>query len=338
MKKDVIGIGAMNLDRLYRVDRVLEEGETGRQDETDRETPTPAGSAREEQTSAGGSAANTIYGLAKLGIGTGFVGAVGNDPDGQKLVESLQTVGVDTSNISVKDKVHTGSAICLVDNEGRRAIYVSPGANTLLTKQDFSTDYLSQANIIHLSSLAGEEPFRLAQDIVASLPLSVTLSFAPGALYTAKGINSLKWILKRTNLLFTNREEMEGLTGLEFSTGAQKCLDEGCRTVVVTLGAGIETGDKTPATCYIRNEEQELFINPPSADKQELPIVDTTGAGDAFIAGFLFGMLRGKELEECGLLGNLVARFCITMMGAREGLPSLDELTEKYSQLYNRDL
>lgn len=326
------------MDHLYKVDRVLREGETGRHDESGQGLPPIPDSKAEEQSSAGGSAANTIYGLARLGISTGFVGAVGNDPDGQKLVESLRTAGVDTSGITVKNEASTGSAVCLVDDEGRRAIYVSPGANTLLTRQDFPIEYLTQAKIVHLSSLAGEGPFHVVQELIASLPPPVTLSFAPGALYAAKGINSLKRILQHTNLLFTNREEMEELTGLEFSTGAQKCLDEGCRTVVVTLGAGIETGDKTPATCYIRNEEQELFINPPSADQQELPVVDTTGAGDAFIAGFLFGLVRGKGLEDCGLLGDLMARFCITRMGAREGLPSLEQLTKKYRQLYKRAL
>ncbi len=336
-QKDVIGIGAMNMDRLYRVDRVLQEGESGRHDESNHGAPIPAGSQSVEQVAGGGSAANTICGLAKLGINTGFIGAVGNDADGQKLIESLRTAGVDTSGITVKDELSTGSAICLVDNEGRRAIYVSPGANARISRQDFSPDYTSQAKIIHLSSLNGEEPFRLVQDIVASLLPSITFSFAPGALYAAKGINGLKQILKRTNILFTNREEMGQLTGQEFSSGAQKCLAEGCHTVVVTLGAGIDTGDKTPATCYIRNEKQGIFTKPAKA-QQEYPILDTTGAGDAFIAGFLFGLLRGKSLEECGLLGDLMARFCITCMGAREGLPSLEELAARYWQLYQRDV
>ena len=66
--------------------------------------------------------------------------------------------------------------------------------------------------------------------------------------------------------------------------------------------------------------------------------MDTTGAGDAFATGFLYGLPNGKGLEECGRLGDIVAQFSIAKIGARQGLPTLDELVQRYHQLYNKQL
>jgi ribokinase len=65
---------------------------------------------------------------------------------------------------------------------------------------------------------------------------------------------------------------------------------------------------------------------------------DTTGAGDAFASGFLYGLVKGKGLEECGRLGNITAQFSITEIGAREGLPTVDELAQRYQELYSQQL
>jgi sugar/nucleoside kinase (ribokinase family) len=95
-------------------------------------------------------------------------------------------------------------------------------------------------------------------------------------------------------------------------------------------------GSKTAsAICYIRDVDREYLIEP--ADITETP-VDTTGAGDAFAAGFLYGFLNNKELEECGHLGNIVAQFSITKIGARQGLPTLIQLAQRYKELYNSQL
>ncbi len=81
-------------------------------------------------------------------------------------------------------------------------------------------------------------------------------------------------------------------------------------------------------TGYIRDTEMEYEVEPqregPEAE------LETTGAGDAFAAGFLFGFIKGKEIEECGLLGDIVAGFAINEMGARKGLPSLTQLSQRY--------
>jgi ribokinase len=319
-KIEIIGLGALNIDHIKIVERILEDGEAV---------------ALETKSTPGGSAANTIYGLARLGVSTGFCGVVGDDDYGRTLLQDFQKVGVDTSQIRVKQGAKTGTVLCLSDRLGRRSLYVVPSANSLLTMDDLDPAYINRAGMLHLASFADEAQFKVVLELVERLASSVRLSFAPGALYAAKGLKNIAPILKRTYLLFINQNEMRQLTGKDVINGAEDCLKQGCQIVVVTLGTGGKI-KKTTAVGYIRDAEQEYIIEPLSGDIGAE--VDTTGAGDAFAAGFIYGLLKGKGLEDCGRLGNIVARFCISKMGAREGLPTLKELTQHYQELYKQGL
>ena len=312
---EIVGLGAMNMDRVYRVDEIVADGE---QLVTDSEAV------------PGGSAANTIYGLAKLGVKTGFVGAVGRDEDGEELIQNLETVGVDTSQIRVKQDVKTGSTICFSDKLGRRALYVSPGANNLLASEDITLAYFNQARMVHLSSFADEKQFNLQAGLVKEMGASVRVSLAPGMLYVTKGLEALAPLLEKTHIILVNRDEIERLTSREFRAGARECLNLGCQIVVVTLGKGFTTDKAKTITGYIRDAEQEYEIEPEEQGVESQS--ETTGAGDAFAAGFLFGLLRDKRIEECGLLGDIMAGFAISGIGARKGLPSLAQLSQRYLQ------
>ena len=309
---EVIGLGALNVDNIYQVERILEDGEAVIQDLA---------------VFPGGSAANTIYGLARLGVNTGFAGAIGDDAEGKVLLKDFQKAGVDSTQIKTKPGAKTGSVFCLSDRLGRRSLYVLPGANSLLTTDDLDLDYLNQAEILHLSSFADDRQFKMSLELAERLDSSVKISFSPGALYAARGLKALAAILARTYILFTNQSEIHQLTGEEFKAGAKSCLKQGCHLVVVTLGKGAshETG---MTTSYIRTAENEYLVEPGS--KNVVSTTDTTGAGDAFATGFLYGILKGKKLDECGCLGDIVARFSIAKTGARQGLPTLDELSQHY--------
>jgi ribokinase len=322
---EVVGIGAMNMDQLYRVERILVDGEAA---------------VKEFSSHPGGSAANTIYGLAKLGVRTGFIGAVGNDEMGRMLIEDLAKVAVDVSQIKVKKGAKTGSALCLSDSQGRRSLYVMPGANSLLEAEDIDLDYINQAKIFYLSSFVHESQFELQKQVIAQLNPSVKVSFAPGSIYTAKGMQQLAPLLNKTYFLFLNRSEMKQLTGEDFATGAEKCLEQGCHIVVTTLGSAktklATKADRAALVAHILSNEGEYLIE--SRTKPAKPVVDTTGAGDAFAAGFLYGFLKGKDLQQCGFLGDTMARFCISKRGAREGLPSLAELSQEYYTIFGQQL
>jgi ribokinase len=317
---EVVGLGALNIDHIYKVERILDDGEAV---------------VLEAGSSPGGSAANTIYGLAKLGMKTGFGGVVGDDADGKTLLRDFQAVGVNTSRIRVKHGAKTGSVLCLSDKLGRRSLYVLPGANNQLSMDDLDLAYINQAGMLHLSSFADDRQLKVVLELADRLDSSVKLSFAPGALYAIKGLKNLAPILKRTHLLFLNQSEIRQLTGEDVTSGAKSCLRQGCQRVVVTLGTGGKLG-KATAIGYIRDAEHEYIIEPPS--RETGTEVDTTGAGDAFAAGFIYGLLKGKGPEECGQLGSIVAQLCIAKTGAREGLPTLKELAQHYLKLYNQEL
>lgn len=306
---EVVGLGAINMDYLYQVKEIV----------LDAEVPI-------EQTKAvpGGSAANTIYGLARLGIRTGFLGAVGDDEQGKACLRDFQQAGVDTSGIQIKKGVDTGLAMCLSDRAGRRSIYISPGANSLLNQQDIDLDYLGQAGMLHLSSFVDAGQFNIQAELLKKLPGRVKISLAPGMLYAARGMKALSPMLKKSHLLFINKDEIERLTGEDYEAGAKECLKQGCQIVVVTLGRGAKQPQSGRVlTSYICDRNHEYKVESP-ADSEDR--VDTTGAGDAFAAGFLFGLLKGKKLDECGRLGDTLAHFAMSEMGARQGLPTLPAL------------
>ena len=321
---EIVGLGALNIDHLYRVERILDDGEAV---------------VDEAKSFPGGSAANTIYGLAKLGVNAGYAGVIGGDAEGGILLEDFQKVSVDTSPIRVKPEVKTGSVLCLSDRLGKRSLYVAPGANSLLTLDDLDLIYINRTKWLHISSFADDRQLRVLLELMDKLDSPVKLSFAPGMLHATKELAILSPILNRTHLLFVNQREMQHLTGEDVIAGAESCLKQGCRMVVVTLGKGmrLKLDRRTiTAVCYIRDAENKYAIE--SSSQDIVSEVDTTGAGDAFAAGFLYGLLKGKGLNECGCLGDIVARFSLTKLGAREGLPTLIELAQHYHELYNKGL
>ena len=287
---EIIGIGALNMDKLYLIERIAEPGEEVRVDEVS-EQP-------------GGSAANTIAGLARLGVGTGFIGRVGDDADGTRLRMELEKEGVDTQGIEISPG-RTGIATVLVDRSGERAMYVYPGANDKLCITPDNRTYAKSAKWLHLSSFVGEYPFEMQKNILRESESKI--SFAPGMLYAQKGIDALQEIITQAEIVFLNRDEIEMLTGLGYRDGTERLNEIGAAVVVVTLGRD---------GCYIHTPAAETTV-PGYAAK----VVDTTGAGDAFCAGFLCGHLNGRPLDECGRIGNRVAARCVEAIGARTGLP-----------------
>ncbi len=325
----VVGLGALNMDYIYQVESILGDEETADPYKYREAEQKPLGKF------PGGSAANTIYGLARLGIKTGFVGVIGDDEDGGLLLKDFRKVGVDTSQISMKPRAKTGLARCLVDKLNFRSIQVTPGANSLLTIDDIDLDYINQAEILHISSFVDSAQLEVLLELVNKLDSSVKVSFSPGELYAVRGLGPLAPILARTHVLFANKKEVEQLTGRDFKKGAEVCLQYGCHIVAVTLGRGAKL-ETMMATSYVRDASNEYIIEP--GDNRVMAILDTTGAGDAFAAGFLYGLVNEKPLNECGRLGDIVARFSITKTGARQGLPTLKELSRRYREIYQKKL
>jgi ribokinase len=298
---DVVGFGALNVDKLFKVNRIA---------------------AKEEESfitgfaeTSGGSAANTVVGLARLGCKVGFVGKVAEDREGKILLEEFRKESVDTKGVAVAKQGRSGTVMGFVDEKGERALYIDPGANDQVQFDEKNRTYVSQTMFLHLTSFVGEESFQTQKKLVETIPEDVMVSFDPGALYARKGLAALESIVKRTFVLMPNAGELELLTGMaDYRRGAEAMLKKGVKVVAVKLGS---------RGCYVTDGRQSRNV-----EAFKVSVVDTTGAGDAFCAGFLYGLIKHKSLEECGRIGNFVASRCTTKMGARAGLPTLEDLTK----------
>jgi len=297
LRFDIICFGALNVDQLYRVNRIASADEESE--------------IMDFRETAGGSAANTAVGLARLGVKTGFIGKVATDREGELLIRSFLDEGVDTDGIVVSDAGRSGKVIGFVDEKGERALYVDPGVNDSLEFHEIDIDYASKADLLHLTSFVGEAPFEAQKTLVEALPdISVTVD--PGMIYARKGLKELGSLIKRCLVFFPNERELRLLTGKDYRKGADLLLKKGVKIVAVKLGA---------KGCYVTDGEENHLIEP-----FKVKVVDTTGAGDAFCAGFLYGIINNRTLRECGILGNFVASRTLTKIGARNGLPRREDL------------
>jgi len=296
---DVVGFGALNIDKLFKVNKIAGADEEG--------------FIIDCEEACGGSAANTIVGLARLGCKTGFIGKVADDREGRMLIEDFKREGVDASGIILARDGRSGTVMGFVDDKGERALYVDPGVNDTIEFNEINKEYAFQTNFLHLTSFVGEKPLQAQKKLAELLPENVNISLDPGELYARKGLNALKPIINKTFVFMPNEKELEILTGkANYEKGAETLLKRGVKVVAVKLGS---------RGCYVTNGKERLHI-----DAFKVKVVDTTGAGDAFCAGFLYGLIKNKSLKECGKIGNFVASQCIMKMGARTGLPTQIDL------------
>lgn len=300
----VIGFGALNLDKIYTVDKIPKEDEEG--------------FVIDVKIFPGGSAANTIVGLSRLGVESAYIGKVGSDEEGRILLSDLKREGVNTSFV-IKAEGRSGTAMIFVDSKGNRAILVDPGVNDTIKYEEIDVDNARKFGLLHLTSFICKnslESLNSQKRIVEEFEL---VSFDPGMPYAERGLKEMEKILKNTTIFLPNRQEIELLFSENYRSAAERCIEMGVEIVAVKLGS---------EGCWIKKGEKEILVKPFS-----VKVVDTTGAGDAFNAGFIYGYLRGRDLEECGRLGNFVAAKCIEKRGAREGLPSVSEMTEQFPNL-----
>jgi ribokinase len=297
---DVVGFGALNVDTLLKVDKIA-----GAEEESFIHDYTEA---------CGGSAANTMVGLARLGCNVGFVGKIADDHEGQLQIDCFQKEGVNTEGIIHSPKGKSGVCLGFVDKKGARALYINPGVNDQIEFREIQAPYVTDTQFLHLSSFIGEKSFRAQKKLMSFLPDSVKVSFDPGSIYAQKGLSAIEPIIQNSFVMMPNSLELQLLTDeTGIPEGAQKLIEMGVEIVAVKMG------DKG---CYVSNGEEKMTLQP-----YKVSAVDTTGAGDAFDAGFLYGLIHNRTLEDCGKLGNFVASRSIMKMGARDGLPTREDLT-----------
>ncbi len=301
MSLDIVGWGALNVDRLCQVNEFApEDGETFIYNET---------------KSCGGSASNTIIGTAKLGLNSGYIGKIGSDSNGKMMKDYLIKNNVNTEHLIEADG-ETGEVIGFVDDKGNRKLYVTPKINDKITNEDINRDYILNSKLLHLTSFVGlnpEDPSINTQfEILEELSSKITVSFDPGMLYVNKGKEFMYKIISYTDILLINESELMITTQEEdFEKAVEK----------VSPYVDILVVKRSTKGSFIKKDDEEYNVGIFKVDT-----VDTTGAGDAYNAGFLYGYIKGYSLEESAIIGSYVAAKSTTQTGATEAIPNIQDI------------
>jgi sugar/nucleoside kinase (ribokinase family) len=243
--------------------------------------------------SPAGTAGGTAVVLADLGVPVSSVGAVGDDPAGQVLRSLLEQHGIDTSGLVVRD-AQTSSSVLPVRPDGDRPAWHCIGANGAFTAADVDRDAVATADLLHLGGpefLGGDAAGELLAHAREHGTVTSVDLLAPG------DPDMLAWVeacLPHADYVLPNDEQLRGLTGEDdLADAARVLLDRGVGCVAVTAGA-----------------EGAVVVTREGVSRVpafQVDVVDTTGCGDAFSAGFLAGILAGRPAEEAAVLGNATA-------------------------------
>src|SRR4051794_11023735 len=300
---DVVALGAHILDVLGRPVEAIPEGQGGALIEEIRLSPA-------------GAAGGTAVTLAKLGADVLSVGAVGSDDAGRVLVEMLERFGVDCSGLARRDDVQTSSTILPIRPNGDRPALHVIGANGTISIDEVPWDAISSAGFLHV----GGPEFLGPENATEILSRARSAGTVTTCDVLADGwpelLDMLAPAMEHVDYLFPNEEQAVALTGADgWQDAARALLERGVRCVVVTRGASgaaIVTGDGI--------EEVPAF---------ETDVVDTTGCGDAFVAGFIRGLSLDRAPREAALVGAATASLVATGLGTDAGEFDLDAVLER---------
>ncbi len=257
----------------------------------------------------GGSAANTAAWLARVGESTAFIGAIGDDPAGQGQAESLHRLGVDV-RFRVDRTRPTGTCLVLVAPSGERTMVPDPGANLSLLDHDVPTDEFRAGDHLHVSGYALLRDSRDAALHAISAACQAAMTVSVGAASAAPleqlGAAAFLRMVPDDALLFANEKEAGVLVGVpDEPDELARRLAAGVGQVVITAGSGAAAWSNGAATASM------------AAERLDRPELDTTGAGDAFAAGFLAARARDAPPEVCLRDGHALAAAACRTTGGR---------------------
>lgn len=319
--KDVVGFGALNVDLLYEVDFSdlprfgsvpLEAGREihASDEEFRRLLALLRRHGRFKGRCGGGSAANTVSALSRMGFDTAFIGKVGRGEDGEFLIHSLEAGKVDTRWVMRNHQ--SGVCLIILGRSQDRSIVNRPNANDTLRVDEIDVELLSQSRLLHMTSFAGELPMKAQKTALEHLPPGGKVSFDPGEMYARRGLKEIEAFITTCWVLFVTDREIGLLTSMDYEPGCRHLLSHGPDVVVCKRG---KEGS------YVLSREGAFMVA-----AEEVEVVDNTGAGDVYNAGFLAGMLLGKPLRDCALFATKVAGKSVTGLG-RDRYPTEEDLT-----------
>jgi fructokinase len=318
---DVVGIGNAIVDVLVQADEAfleshgLTKGTMALIDEAQAERLYASVGVGLE--TSGGSAANTLAGLAQLGGRAGFIGRVRDDQLGAIFAHDIRAVGARFDTPAASLGPSTARCLILVTADAQRTMCTYLGASVGLDPEDLDLDLVRQAKVLYLEgylwdSEDAKRAFITAAEVMRQSGGEVALSLSDAFCVDRHRDSFLELVDGHVDILFANEMEITSLYRSESFEAAADQVRGRCRVAALTrsaLGSVILSGDQT------------IHVPP----FQLGPLVDTTGAGDLYAAGFLYGYTQGESLERCGQIGSLCAGQVVTQLGPRSQV-SLPEL------------
>ncbi len=259
---------------------------------------------------AGGSAANTISTLAKLGLKTGYIGKIADDPKGKVFKKDL----IDTSifyNTEFLDKSNTeatGKCIVLITPDKERTMNTYLGATEFLTHYDIDEELIAQSEWLYLEGYRfdgqkSKEAFYKAIEIAKKNKTKIALTLSDSFCVDRHRSDFINLLNTSVDMVFCNEEELKSLYQIEDIQNAQKYI----------------SGTISYLVCTCAERGAYLFHGPSiiKVSTNKVLAIDTTGAGDNFAAGFLYGLSKNYTLEKCAAFGNLIAGEVLKVYGPR---------------------
>lgn len=296
---DVISLGQLVADVVVKpVDRFPQEGTTDK--------------VKQIELHSGGCALNTGKTLAILGMKTGVIGKVGQGVFGNFLLSEMGKKGVDIRYVKRDLHVNSSSVIVMVSSKGERTFLYCPGATEELTIEDVDFDLIGHSNILHIGGVMKLPKLDVASVLKRAKELSITTSLDTDWDPSGRWLKLIESCLKYVDIFTPSIDEAKMI----FKTNdpeeiANISLSYGVNIVAIKMGQ---------AGCYIKTKDREFNI-----PAYKVEVIDTTGAGDAFVGGFLTGIVKGWDLIKAGRFANAVGALCVTALGATAGVKNFNE-------------
>ena len=307
--KKILGIGSALVDILTQIpnEQILTELNLpkGSMTYVDAQTSVEIGKKLAylgNQMASGGSAANTMSGLAQLGVEAGFLSKIGKDEVGEFFAKQMTETHV--KPLMLKSDTPSGRVQALVTADGERTFATCLGAAAEMCAEDIKPELFDGWNIFYVEGYLVANPTMLRKAIETAKAQGMTIAIDLASYNVVE--ESRDFLLELVNnyvdIVFANEKEAFALTGME-PEAALHYIAERCDIAVVKVGA---------KGAFVQRGNEVITIPPMKAE-----VVDTTGAGDMWAAGFLAGLVKGENLQKCGMMGAIVAKNIIEVMGAK---------------------
>ena len=258
---------------------------------------------------SGGSAANTVVGVASFGGSAAYIGKVDDDDLGQVFGHDMRAVGVGFVGGGKAQEIPTGRCIIVVTPDAERTMNTYLGVSSTLSVADLDESVIADGSVLYMEGYLfdrddAKAAFRRAADVAHEHGRTVSLTLSDSFCVDRHRGDFRALVADRVDLLFGNEDELLSLYELDSFDDAVDVLRNECSLAAITRGSH---------GCVIVTADELVTVDAVPVEK----VVDTTGAGDLFAAGFMHGLTSGADLAECGRLGSLAAAEVISHVGPR---------------------